>query len=517
MGQDNTTDGQLHEWGSRLFWGRVKGKGGGEGGVAVAPLAQAMLAMRTSATDVRTQIRDVVAGRGKQVVVKITGGGRGMTAIQAHMRYISRQGKEIVGGRGETLEMEDELGRRIKGKDAIKELAEDWRLAGTYIHDDSRRKEAFNIMLSMPEGTPPEIVQRAARQFAHETFNGHKFVFVLHTDTKSPHVHLTVRAERCDGVRLNPRKEDLQRWRERFAARLQEHGVNALATPARARGVERAAQPLWRQRAPEREVMQRKPVRTGGRHEASMSDAREAWRGIERALSESSRADDQVLAKAVAKYIREAFQNVKTTGERSRRPATRTPQTSRTLRREKHHGDNTRVERPGLGSFERVYGAERQLARGTAGARWQLDAGGAAGAAQAKDLDSVRGLSGIHVASFGSERQVLLQGDARLQLGQRKPDAADALRRPVPDAQPIVEAQAGGQAAVLSDRELEQALRSARQKHGQRLHVNGDEAFKERVAKVVAATGMDIQFSDERLNARVDELVKARGRSGPER
>ncbi len=515
MGQDNTTDGQLHEWGSRLFWGKVKGKGGGEGGIAVAPLAQTMLAMRPSATDVRSQIRAVVAGRGHQVMVKITGGGRGMTAIQAHMRYISRQGKEIVGGRGETLEMEDELGRKLKGKDAIKELAEDWRLAGTYINDDSRRKEAFNIILSMPEGTPPEAVLRAARRFAHETFDGHKFVFVLHTDTKSPHVHLAVRAERCDGVRLNPRKADLQRWRERFASRLQEQGVNALATPARARGVERAGQPLWRQRAPEREVMRRNQVRSGARHEASMTEAREAWRGIEKVLRQSIRPDDQVLAKAVSKYIREAFKGAKTMGERPTRPATRT---SRTPRRDQQHGDyNWAQRRPGLGSFERVYGAERELHRGTAGAGWELHAGGVAGAAAAKNLDGVRGLSSIDVARFGSERQVLLPGDARVQLGQRQPDAADALRRPVPGAQPVVAAQAPGKAAALTDRELEQALRNAREKHGQRLHVTGDDAFKERVAKVVAATGLDIRFSDERLNARVDELVKARGRPGPER
>lgn len=33
-----------------------------------------------------------------------------------------------------------------------------------------------------------------------------------------------------DGVRLNPRKADLQRWRERFAHELRERGVEAEAT-----------------------------------------------------------------------------------------------------------------------------------------------------------------------------------------------------------------------------------------------------------------------------------------------
>lgn len=89
-------EGQLHEWGSRLFWGKVKGKP--EENTAV--LAQALLAMRPSGEEIRARIRSVVTPGGKQVMVKITGGGRGMGAIRAHMRYISRLGKDEAGGRG---------------------------------------------------------------------------------------------------------------------------------------------------------------------------------------------------------------------------------------------------------------------------------------------------------------------------------------------------------------------------------------------------------------------------------
>ncbi len=45
-----------------------------------------------------------------------------------------------------------------------------------------------------------------------------------------PHVHLTVKAAGLDGVRLNPRKADLQRWREGFAEALREHGIEATTT-----------------------------------------------------------------------------------------------------------------------------------------------------------------------------------------------------------------------------------------------------------------------------------------------
>jgi hypothetical protein len=39
-----------------------------------------------------------------------------------------------------------------------------------------------------------------------------------------------VRAEGSDGKRLNPRKEDLHRWRETFAQRLRDWGIEAEAT-----------------------------------------------------------------------------------------------------------------------------------------------------------------------------------------------------------------------------------------------------------------------------------------------
>ena len=53
-----------------------------------------------------------------------------------------------------------------------------------------------------------------------------------------PHVHLVVKAEHeYGGRRLNPRKADLQRWRERFAEYLTELGVSPTATRREDRGL----------------------------------------------------------------------------------------------------------------------------------------------------------------------------------------------------------------------------------------------------------------------------------------
>ena len=44
-------------------------------------------------------------------------------------------------------------------------------------------------------------------------------VFALHTDTDNPHVHVCIKMASIKkrSKRLNPRKNDLQRWREGFA------------------------------------------------------------------------------------------------------------------------------------------------------------------------------------------------------------------------------------------------------------------------------------------------------------
>ncbi|WP_247321161.1 relaxase/mobilization nuclease domain-containing protein [Bradyrhizobium sp. 141] len=94
----------------------------------------------------------------------------------------------------------------------------------------------------MPAGTDAVAVKDSVRAFAIETFEGnHDYVFVQHLDDKHPHVHLSVRSLAHDGKRLNPRKADLQAWRERFAGELRLRGIAAEATPRRTRGRVRKA------------------------------------------------------------------------------------------------------------------------------------------------------------------------------------------------------------------------------------------------------------------------------------
>jgi hypothetical protein len=205
----------------------------------------------------------------KEVMVKISGGGRDADGVQAHFEYIDRHGK---------LPIETDQGEILQGKTAGAELINEWALDYGKIpgsphsraigKEGARRppRQAFNIVFSMPAGTPPVKVLRAVKKVAREEFaHQHRYAMSLHAEQKDghgkhPHVHLVVKAEHeYGGRRLNPRKADLQRWREKFAEYLIELDVAATATRRHDRGLAKTAKKTPIYRAAQRKVAQ--PVR----------------------------------------------------------------------------------------------------------------------------------------------------------------------------------------------------------------------------------------------------------------
>ena len=144
-------------------------------------------------------------------------------------------------------------------------------------------------MLSMPRGTDPLTRLRAAREFAKAELVDHRHVMVLHDHPANPHVHLSVRAESRLGERVNPRKADRQRWRETFAERPREWGIDAEATRQATRGEQRNPDPLWRRKAiGEGRAHQRRPVaKSGATAGISRAESFEAWKQIALALANS--------------------------------------------------------------------------------------------------------------------------------------------------------------------------------------------------------------------------------------
>jgi len=288
MPEPTAIDGVLVQWGDRLFY---------PGNRIVQEASQPRLAARLiqqRAAAIRARIAATVIRRAPQVMVKVTGGGRGMRAIAAHFRYISKNGR---------LDIEDDRGETFKGRDDLRGLVEDWRLGGTPIDEIGYRREALNIMLSMPRGVDPLAVQRAAREFAQAELAGHKYIMVLHDHQANPHVHISVRAESRTGKRLNPRKADLQRWRARFAEALRGWGVEAEASSRTFRGQRRQFEPLWRIKARgEARLRNTRPQRD--QKGPSMKEGVEgAWQSLAEALSKSAAKEDRDLGRAVERYI----------------------------------------------------------------------------------------------------------------------------------------------------------------------------------------------------------------------
>jgi hypothetical protein len=258
-------------------------------------------ASRVDASTIRSKIGSITK-RTPEVMVKISGGGKGMKQIKDHLDYISRNGK---------LDVEDQDGSTITGRDELLDLRDEWRNGGFRIPEDGTKREAFNIVFSMPEGTDPLAVKKAVRDFAAREFSDHQYVMALHTfDTdpdskpsKHPHVHLCVKAMSLEGTRLNPRKADLHRWREGFAEALREHGVEAAATnrQQRLKQKDRGEKQAVRQMKQRGQKLDK--VGTSGQDAERLAKAKrtevqvlKGYREIAKALASSENVEDRKLA-----------------------------------------------------------------------------------------------------------------------------------------------------------------------------------------------------------------------------
>lgn len=240
---------EFKTWGERLFPTPVNGRKGravktfagarprpldkptGQGG-AVKPSSAASIARSKEAA--RKLVKNT-----PEVMVKVSGSSKSMAKLTNHVDYISRNGK---------VEIEDQEGNVYSGKGAAIGILDDWKDAQGIPQTEAEAEEqgsprqSLNIVLSMPAGTDRDALKNAARSFAKEAFAGHEWFMAEHRDTEQPHVHFCVRIADEYGHRLNPRKDDLQLWREKFADKLGEYGIEANATKRQVRGKTRKPQ-----------------------------------------------------------------------------------------------------------------------------------------------------------------------------------------------------------------------------------------------------------------------------------
>ncbi|MGE0642373.1 MAG: hypothetical protein AB7P24_01755 [Nitrospira sp.] len=300
-------DARLDEWGSRLFnvstetLPRPRRSKRTPLGSPKPVSASGRLSTPQARTTYVRQTLQAMVRRTPQVMVKLVRAPKGMKGISNNLTYISRDG---------LLEIEDQDGQVIKGKEAVADLKTEWRDGGMPIAADSTMRDAFHLVLSMPQRTDPLSVQRAVRDFARQEFTGFQYAMVLHTfetdpdphPSRHPHVHLTVKAAGLDGVRLNPRKPDLQRWRERFAEALREHGIEATTTSR----IHRTTHERWKvqhlhDRTTQAKVLDRQQRLT--RLPRKQREVIHHYEQVMKTLARSERGEDRQLAADLVRYL----------------------------------------------------------------------------------------------------------------------------------------------------------------------------------------------------------------------
>ncbi len=300
------TTATLDEWGSRLFnIGVPAAPKAGATGARRRPSSPASMGGRLRTPEARAQFvrqkLQQMVRRAPQVMVKIAKAPKGMRGISNNLSYISRDGK---------LDIEDQDGQVIQGKEAVADLKSEWQNGGVPIPQQSTKRDAFHLILSMPARTDPLAVQRAARALAAHEFSSSQYAMVLHTfetdpdpnPSRHPHVHLTVKTAGLDGIRLNPRKHDIQRWREGFAEALREQGIDATTTSR----LHRTTHERWTIRRAVDPITKAKQIDRRLRATPVPPVQREVMQNYERvmkALAGSAIGDDRRLAADLVGYF----------------------------------------------------------------------------------------------------------------------------------------------------------------------------------------------------------------------
>ena len=316
----------LVHWGEELLW-----DGNHRSVQKKAPLSSPTSGFRTGAAGagdaaiaarVRAQVAAMVR-QAPQVMVKITGGGADMRRIGSHIDYIARGGRYKKKGEDE-LELETDDGQTIQGEDARRRLKEIFAFSGTPIAAEvqdfkndttiirRQRREALNMILSMPHGINREQVKAAARATVKELFGeNHLYALVHHEDTNHQHTHVVVKMAGHDGKRLNPKKADLENWRLVFARHLNSRGIDAVATRRRVRlqrkkGESQAVRQIKdRGEKPLRELTSKTQDAHKMRAQENEKKASHAFSEMAKALASSEQPEDRQLAKGLQGYLQQ--------------------------------------------------------------------------------------------------------------------------------------------------------------------------------------------------------------------
>lgn len=162
----------------------------------------------------------------KQAILKITSYGKG-EKIRNHLRYISRRAE---------LELEDQDGNKITTLSEQNTILRYWSLD---FDNTKNSRDSLHLILSTPPESDRKAAENTAREFLKEEYGklGHEYLFVAHNDTEHPHIHAVIKMRSIHGKKLNPRKSDLTKAREKFAEKCRENGIEVESSSRAERGL----------------------------------------------------------------------------------------------------------------------------------------------------------------------------------------------------------------------------------------------------------------------------------------
>ncbi|WID99909.1 relaxase/mobilization nuclease domain-containing protein (plasmid) [Bosea vestrisii] len=130
----------------------------------------------------------------------------------------------------------DDRGQSVADKSGAREAARDWAPS---LRSQSPR-DTMHLMISAKAGTDVAALTNAVREFLHDRFADHKFMFGIHTDKEAEghiHAHAVITVKNENGQKIHPNRDDFRTWREVYAQHARAQGLKIVATSA----VERAS------------------------------------------------------------------------------------------------------------------------------------------------------------------------------------------------------------------------------------------------------------------------------------
>lgn len=172
-----------------------------------------------------------------QAVLKVISQARGHRA-KVLMNYVGRTDAE------KSLALEDENGLQVQGVDGIQTVYDDWKQDFERATPGQKRppRHVTHMIFSGDCKQTPEnarSVQSAVAELMREQLgrDGYRYLMVLHEDTDHPHVHVIVNNYNRDkdGPKLRINPPELLAFREQFAQKMRERGIEQQASRKRDR------------------------------------------------------------------------------------------------------------------------------------------------------------------------------------------------------------------------------------------------------------------------------------------